>query len=156
MHILTFSLLSLVLTVAVMELERLKNQHLILPYYCLLHSLLDFRLIVHLLFCALRKCTTGFSDMVQAKFLPEDMRKTLIIDEGTTKCNNPQLNKLLFYYFSALFFVSLRKQQKLFIFTFFYLISTKVLAALKYFNVHWGRMAWNGLELKIEQISKLS
>lgn len=89
MHILTFSLLSLVLTVAVMELERLKNQHLILPYYCLLHSLLDFRLIVHLLFCALRKCTTGYSDMVQAKFLPEDMRKTLIIDEGTTKCNNP-------------------------------------------------------------------
>lgn len=42
-------------------------------------------------------------ERVQAKKITKDMRrKTLIIDKGTTECNNPQLNKL-FYYFSVLF-----------------------------------------------------
>lgn len=103
---------------------RLKNQHLILS--CLLRIYWIFYLVFIYLFSVFLlpsiNCTTG-SVMVQAKnFLKKDMRKKhLLLTRVPQKCNNPQLNKLLFYYFSLVFFLFRKENNKkeLFIFTFF-------------------------------------
>lgn len=65
--------------------------------------------------------TRNMVQRTQAKRQTRYEEKTLIIDEGTTECNNLQLNKLfsIIFLLSYSSFVSLRKQQKSFYFYLF-------------------------------------
>jgi hypothetical protein len=124
---------------------RLKNQHLILS--CLLRIYWIFYLAFIYLFqslflFALNKLHHWLCvRWSRQNFLKQDMRKKhLLLTRVPQKCNNPQLNKLLFYYFPLVFCFVKKTTKRTFYFYLFYLISTKVLAALRRFSGPCGEL----------------